>query len=70
MRKRWLNFLKYCLRVDCVDRIREDGWLLSEIVDEYHKSRVEYAEADRRGHKDTEYLRGYSEGIGWVLKVK
>lgn len=70
MRKRWLNFLKYCLRVDCVDRVRDNGRLLSDVVDRFNEVRRFYNDSQRLNQPDIEYWRGYMDGIAWVLKVK
>ena len=70
MRKRWLKFLRWCIRQECIERIRDDGRQIGEILDRYREARALYLRHDRRDEPDTIYWKGYVEAIEWVLRVK
>ena len=73
MRKRWMKrFIQYYLRRECLERLAGDKRLVSEVFDEWRRSVSLHLEYDRKRRDDlrTEYWKGYSEALGWLLKVK
>jgi len=66
--KRCVRFVQYCLRMDCLEKMSGTARLVGDVLDELKRSHDKYIRYERQQSPNSEYWKGYSDAIRWLIK--